>query len=91
MVVTFITGNLKDFLMKELTLLKHDYGITQYLNHYNITKLRIKFDGGCLKENQATIHGAIVNISIVYEITDNFNISSYLKLENCLFAAVSLN
>ena len=32
----------------------------------------------------------IVNIYIVYEITDNFNISSYPTLENCLFGAVKL-
>ena len=47
-------------------------------------------DGGCLKQDQATIHGAIVNIYIVYEITDNFNVSSYPTLENRLFGAVSL-
>ena len=32
----------------------------------------------------------IVNIYIVYEITDNFNISSYPTLENCLFGAVKV-
>ena len=33
---------------------------------------------------------AIVNIYIVYEISKNYNISSYPTLENCLFGAVSL-
>ena len=31
-----------------------------------------------------------VNIYIVYEISKNYNISRYPKLENCLFRAVSL-
>ena len=39
-----------------------DYGITPYLSYYDITKRRVKFDGGCLKQDQATIHEAIVNI-----------------------------
>ena len=32
----------------------------------------------------------IVNIYIVYEISKNYNISSYPTLQNCLFGAVSL-
>ena len=32
----------------------------------------------------------IVNIYIFYEITDNFNISDYPTLKNCLFGAVKL-
>ena len=32
----------------------------------------------------------MVNICIVYEISKNFNISSYQTLENCLLGAVSL-
>ena len=35
-------------------------------------------------------HGAIINIYIVYEISKNYNISSYPTLENCLFGTVSL-
>ena len=34
-------------------------------------------------------HRKVVNIYIVYEISRNFNISSYSTLENSLFAAVS--
>ena len=36
-------------------------------------------------------HGTIVNIYIVYEISKNYNISSYPTLENSLFGAVGLN
>ena len=67
-----------------------DYGITPYLNYYDITNIREKFDGGCLKQDQAAIHGAIVNIYIVYEISKNINISVYPALENCLFTAFTL-
>ena len=57
---------------------------------YVSTKIRVKFSGSCLKQDKATHnHGAIVNIYIVYEISKNYNISSYPALENCLFGAVS--
>ena len=43
------------------------------------------------KQDKATYnHGAIVTIYIVYEISKNYDISSYPTLENCLFGAVSL-
>ena len=68
-----------------------DYKITPYLSFYDTNKIKVKFDGGCLKQDEGTLlHGGIVNIYIVYEITVNFNISSYLSLENCLFGAVKL-
>ena len=64
-----------------------DYGIAPYSSYYNTNK----FDGGCLKKDQgALLHGRIVNIYIVYEITDNFNLSSYPTPENCLFGTVKL-
>ena len=51
------------------------------LYHY-VTKARVKFSGSCLRKEKATY--------IVYEISKNYNISSYLTLENCLSGAVSL-
>ena len=43
-----------------------------------------------IKQDKVTYnHGTIVNIYF-YEISRNYNISSYLTLENCLFGAVSL-
>ena len=35
-------------------------------------------------------HGKTINIHIVYGISKNYNISSYPKLEDCLFGAASL-
>ena len=68
-----------------------DYGFTPYLDYYNTNKIRVKFNVGCLKQDQPTLlHGGIVNVYIVSEITDNFSVSSYPTLENCLFGAVKL-
>ena len=58
--------------------------------NYLGAKIRVKFNGGCLKQDKITFtHGTIVNICIVYEISKNFNIRSY-PTEKCLFGAVSL-
>ena len=66
------------------------YKITPELSYYG-TKTRVEFNGSCLKQDKVTYsHGKIVNIYIVYEISKNYNISSYPTLENCLFGAVSL-
>ena len=68
-----------------------DYEITPYLSYYDTNKIRVKFDGGCLKQNQGTpLHGEIVNIYIVYEKRKSINISNYPTLENCVFGAVKL-
>ena len=67
-----------------------NYSITAKLSHYG-TKTKVKFSGSCLKQDKATYnHGTTVNIYIVYEISKNYNISSYPTLENCLFGAASL-
>ena len=51
---------------------------------------RVEFSRSCLKQDKVTYnHGAIINIYIVHEISQNYNISSYPTLENCLFVAVS--
>ena len=64
-----------------------NYKITPELSYYG-TKIRVKFDGSCLKQDKVTYnHGKIVNIYIVYEISKNYRISTYLTLENCLFGA----
>ena len=69
-----------------------DYRITPYLIYYDTNKIRVKFDGGCLKQDPGSVfHGGIVNVYIVYEISKNINISSdYPTLETCLFGAIKL-
>ena len=67
-----------------------NYSITSELSYYG-SKTKVKFSGSCVRQDKATNnHGTIVNIYIVYEISKNYNISSYPTLENCLFGAVSL-
>ena len=67
-----------------------NYKIPSELSYYG-TKIRVEFNGSCLKQDKVTYsHGKIVNIYIFYEISKNYNISTYPTLENCLFGAVSL-
>ena len=55
------------------------------------TKIRVKFNGDCLKQEKVTFNQVkIVNIYIFYKIERSVNISSYPTLENCLFGAVKL-
>ena len=62
-----------------------------YVLDYYGTKIKVKFNGICLKQDKITYtHGKIVNIYIVYEISKSINISNYPTLKSCLFGAVSL-
>ena len=56
-----------------------------------MSKIRIKFDGSFLNRFPPTIlHGNIVNIYIVYEITSDYRDIIYPTLENSLFGSVKL-
>ena len=63
-----------------------DYKLNPYLDFYDINKIKVKFNGDCLKQDHPTLpfHDGIINFYTVYEITDNLNVSSYPTLENCL-------
>ena len=51
---------------------------------YYGNKMGVIFSESCLKQDEITYtHGKIVNIYIIYEISKNYNISSYPALENC--------
>ena len=68
----------------------NDYNLNPQLSYLGI-KTRAKFKKSYLKQNKITYdRGKIANIYNVYEISKNYDISSYLTLENCLFGAVSL-
>ena len=55
------------------------------------SKISVKFSEDCLKQERFTFnHGKIVNIYTDYKIEKCVNISSYPKLENCLFGTVKL-
>ena len=67
-----------------------NHSITPESSFYG-TKTRVEFNGSSLKQDKVTFNrGPIINIYILYEISENYNISSYPTLEHCLFGAVSL-
>ena len=72
------------------TPIKPDYCLNQNLSYFG-TKIRVKLNRSCLNQGKITYnHKKIVKIYIVYKINKNYNMNSYPKLENSLFAAVSL-
>ena len=61
------------------------------VDNYDMSKIRIKFDGRFSNQfPPAILHGSIVNIYIVYEITCDYKDINYPALENCLFGSVKL-
>ena len=69
----------------------NNYLLNPRMDHYDMSKIRIKFDGSFLNRFPPTIlHGDIVNIYIVYEITSDYKDINYPALENCLFGSVEL-
>ena len=69
----------------------NNYLLNPHMDSYDMSKIRIKFDGSFLNWfPPAIIHGDIVNIYIVYEITSDYSDISYPTLGNCLFGSVKL-
>ena len=61
------------------------------MDNYDTSKIRIEFGGSFLNRFPAKIlHGNIVNIYIVYEITSEYKDINYPTLENCLFGSAKL-
>ena len=85
----FHRGNLKDYLTKLLSLQLHL--VISLLDYYG-SKLRVKFNKGCLKQpNKLTYdYGRKVNIYIVYELGASTSNDSNPTLKNYLFGAVTL-
>ena len=66
-----------------------NHSITPNLDYYG--GCFMEFRGSCLKQDNVTFnYGKVVNIYIVYEISQSINVSDYPTTENCLFGAVSL-
>ena len=69
----------------------NNYLLNPRMDIYDTSKIRIKFNGSFLNRfPPAILHGDIVNIYIVYEITSNYSDINYPTLENCLFGSVKL-
>ena len=57
---------------------------------YDNARIKIKFNGDLLRQNQVTYnHGPVVNIYIVYKTTSDIKTSN-IALENCLLSAIKL-
>ena len=69
----------------------NNYLLNPRMDDYDISKIRIKFDGSLLNRFlPGILHRNIVNFYIVYEITSNYNDRNYPTIENCLFGSVKL-
>ena len=69
----------------------NNYSLNPRMDTYDMSKIRIKLDGSFFNRFPPTIlHGNIVNIYIVYEITSEYKDINYPTLENCLFGSVKL-
>ena len=78
-------GNLNDYLMKVLRRLLR---LIITLSYHN-TKIRVKFNGGCLKQPKISYtHGTIVNIYIACELGASSSNINDPTLKNCLLGAV---
>ena len=81
-------GNLKDQLAK---VLKQFLRLTPALDYYDTSKIRVKFQGSCLKQDKSTInHKNVINIYVVYELGASSSSNNDLIIKNCLFGAVTL-
>ena len=67
-----------------------DNTLTPSINYYG-DKLRLRFTGSVLKQKAVTYsHEKVVNLYVVYEITNSYNTGKYPTLENASFGAVKL-
>ena len=68
-----------------------DNSLTPLIDYYG-SKVRVKFNKGCLKQsnNLTYDYGSRVNIYIVYELGASSSNDSDPTLKNCLFGAVTL-
>ena len=67
-----------------------DNTLTPSINYYE-GKVRLRFTGSVLQQKTVTYrHKKVVNLYVVYEITNFHGIDSYPILANALFGAVKL-
>ena len=67
-----------------------DNTLTPSINYYRY-KVRLKFTGSVLQQKTITYsHKKVVNLSVVYEITNFHATNNYPTLTNALFGAVKL-
>ena len=85
-VLSWKSRGLNDVKIESIKI--NNYSLNPRMDHYDMSKIRIQFDGSFLNRFPSTIlHGNIVNIYIVYEITNDYKDVNYPTLENCLFGS----
>ena len=88
-VLSWKSRGLNDMKIESIKTSK--YSLNPRIDTYDMSKIRIKFDGSFLNRFPPTIlHGNIANIYIVYEITSDYKYINYPTLENYLFGSVKL-
>ena len=76
--------------MKVLSLLLHLISLSPLIDYFG-DKIRLKFNGGCLKQPKLTCtHGKTVNICNVYELGASSSFNEDPTLKNFLFDSVKL-
>ena len=76
--------------MKVSNLLLSDNSLAPLIDYFGY-KIRLKFNGSCLKQPRVTYtHGKAVNIYIVYELAGYSSHIDDPTVKNCLFGAVTL-
>ena len=77
--------------MKIESIKANDYFLNPCMDHYDMSKIRIKFDRSFLNRfSPSILHGDIVNIYIVYETTSDYKDINYPTLESCLIRSLKL-
>ena len=86
-VIIFQGENIKDYLMKVFTAASRNI-----LESYVSTKIQIKLDRSCLKQDKITFtHKQVVNAYIIYEVNlRSFTVAKEFALRNSLFRAYCL-
>ena len=70
--------------IKSQSIKTNNYLLNPRIDIYDTSKIRIKFNESFLNRfPPALLHGDIVNIYIVYEITSDYSSINYPTLENC--------
>ena len=87
----FQNGNLGNYDESMKPSSTSDNSFSPLINYFG-NKIRLKFSGGCLKQqNKLTYtHGTIVNIYAVYELGASGSFNDDLTLKNSMFGAVKL-
>ena len=88
-ILSWKSRGLNDIKIKSIKT--NNYLLNPPMDHHDMSKTRIKFNGSFLNRFPPTVlHGDIVNIHIVCEITSDHSSINYPTLERCLFGSVKL-